>query len=59
MAVPKKKTSRSRKKQRRAHHRLKVPAYCEDPDTGEVRRPHHMSPEGMYKGRQIVEVEEF
>ncbi len=58
MAVPKKRTSRSRKKNRRSHDKLKVPTFTVDPETGETRRPHHMSPEGVYNGRQIVEVEE-
>ena len=56
MAVPKKKTSKSRRDMRRAHDALKSPAYVEDQDSGELRRPHHIDLKtGMYRGRQILE----
>ena len=57
MAVPKKKVSKSRRNQRRAHDALKNPTYVEDQDTGEYHRPHHINmKDGMYKGRQVIEV---
>lgn len=56
MAVPKSKISRSRRNMRRAHDSLKNPTYVEDPDTGEVHRPHHIDLKtGMYRGRQVIE----
>lgn len=56
MAVPRKKTSQSKKGLRRSHHKLERPAYAEDKDSGELRRPHHIDREtGMYRGRQILE----
>ncbi|MBL8667311.1 MAG: 50S ribosomal protein L32 [Rhodospirillales bacterium] len=56
MAVPKKKTSPSRRNMRRSHHALKAPAYVEDKDSGELRRPHHIDlATGMYRGKQILE----
>ena len=56
MAVPKKKTSPSRRNMRRSHHALKAPAYVEDKDSGELRRPHHTNlATGMYRGKQILE----
>ncbi len=56
MAVPKKKTSQSRRGLRRSHHKLKDPTYIEDKASGELRRPHHIDPStGMYRGRQVVE----
>jgi large subunit ribosomal protein L32 len=56
MAVPKKKTSKSKRNMRRAHDSLNAPVYVEDKDTGEFVRPHHVCPKtGMYKGRQILE----
>jgi large subunit ribosomal protein L32 len=56
MAVPKKKVSKSRRDQRRAHDALKSPSYVEDQDSGELRRPHHIDLKtGMYRGRQILE----
>jgi large subunit ribosomal protein L32 len=56
MAVPKKKTSRSRRGHRRSHHALEQPTYVEDKTSGELRRPHHIDlATGIYRGRQILE----
>jgi large subunit ribosomal protein L32 len=56
MAVPKKKTSPSRRGLRRSHHKLDTPTYVEDKVSGELRRPHHIDPStGMYRGRQVLE----
>ncbi len=56
MAVPKRKTSPSRRGMRRAHHALAKNTYVEDKETGELRRPHHVDLKtGMYRGRQIFE----
>jgi len=55
-AVPKRKTSRMKRGQRRSHNALKAPSYIEDKTTGELRRPHHVDlVSGMYRGRQILE----
>lgn len=55
MAVPKRKTSPSRRGMRRSADALKSTAYIEDKDSGELRRPHHVDlKSGMYKGRQIL-----
>ena len=57
MAVPKKKTSPSRRGMRRSADALKRPAYIEDKDSGELRRPHHIDLKtGMYKGRAVLKV---
>ena len=41
----------------RSHAALKKPAYVEDNDSGELRRPHHLDLKtGMYRGRQILKV---
>lgn len=59
MAVPKKKTSKSRRNMRRAHDALKPASYVEDKDSGELRRPHHIDmSSGKYRGRQVIEPEE-
>lgn len=56
MAVPKKKTSRSRRGNRRSHDALAMPTYVESKDSGELVRPHHVDLKtGMYRGRQILE----
>ena len=57
MAVPKKKTSPSRRGMRRSADALQRPAYVEDKDSGELRRPHHIDLKtGMYRGRQVLKV---
>jgi large subunit ribosomal protein L32 len=54
MAVPKKKTSPSRQKMRRAHHALKPVATIECSNCGDRKLPHHLCPScGYYKGRQV------
>jgi large subunit ribosomal protein L32 len=55
MAVPRRKTSPSRRGMRRSADALKAPAYVEDKDSGELRRPHHIDlKSGMYRGRQVL-----
>ena len=38
----------------RSHDALTAPALSVDGNTGEVHRPHHISPNGMYRGRKVV-----
>jgi len=55
MAVPRRKTSPSRRGMRRSADALKAPTYVEDKDSGELRRPHHVDlKSGMYNGRQVL-----
>jgi large subunit ribosomal protein L32 len=59
MAVPKRKTTPSRRGMRRAHDAVKSATYIEDAKTGELRRPHHVDLKtGLYRGRQILEPQE-
>ncbi|MGM0421725.1 MAG: 50S ribosomal protein L32 [Pseudomonadota bacterium] len=59
MAVPKKKTSKSKRDMRRSHHALAAPAYAEDKHTGEFVRPHHVDLKtGMYRGKQVIEIKD-
>lgn len=56
MAVPKRKTTKSKRNMRRAHDRLDVANWVEDQETGEPKRRHHIDlKSGMYKGKQIIE----
>lgn len=54
MAVQKSRKSRARRGMRRAHSALSAPALSVDAATGETHRRHHISPEGYYKGRQVI-----
>lgn len=54
MAVPKRKTSPSARGMRRSHLKLKQKRVREDKTTGELGRPHHVSPDGYYNGRQVT-----
>ena len=54
MAVQQNKKSRSRRGMRRAHDALSGPTLTTDAMTGEVHRRHHVSPDGFYRGRQVV-----
>lgn len=57
MAVPKKKTSKSRRDMRRAHHALKPVNVAECPNCGEFKLPHHVCQAcGHYNGREVVVV---
>jgi len=55
MAVPKRKTSPSKRGMRRSADGLKSATYVEDKNSGELRRPHHIDLKtGMYRGRQVL-----
>jgi large subunit ribosomal protein L32 len=59
MPNPKRRHSKSRTRQRRAHDALKVPQFYIDKDTGEAKKPHHVDAEtGTYKGRQNLDVKD-
>ena len=59
MAVPKKKTSKSKRNMRRAHLRLSVPGYVECSNCGEHMRPHHVCEAcGHYKDREVITFKE-
>ncbi len=54
MAVQKSRVTRSRRGMRRAHDSLSGPTLSVDSTTGETHRRHHVSPDGFYRGRQVV-----
>lgn len=58
MAVQKSRKTPSRRGMRRSHDALKAPTLSEERETGEVHRRHHVSAEGFYRGRQVIEVAE-
>ena len=56
MAVPKRKTSPSKRNMRRSHDALSTVNWVEDAASGEPKRRHHIDlKSGMYKGKQILE----
>ncbi|MGH1403327.1 MAG: 50S ribosomal protein L32 [Alphaproteobacteria bacterium] len=56
MAVPKRKTTKSKRNMRRAHDTLTVENWVEDSNSGEPKRRHHIDlKSGTYRGRQVVE----
>ncbi len=55
MAVPKRKTSKSKRNMRRSHHSLKNINVIEDKESGEPRISHRIDlSTGMYKNRLIL-----
>jgi len=58
MAVQQNRKTRSRRGMRRSHQALARPTLSEDPMTGETHRRHHVSPDGYYRGRKVVETDE-
>ena len=55
MAVAKSKKSRSRRGMRRAHDSLSAPALSVDPTSGETHRRHHVTADGYYRGKKVIE----
>ncbi|HKI96108.1 MAG TPA: 50S ribosomal protein L32 [Gemmatimonadales bacterium] len=59
MAVPKRRTSKSRKRKRRTHHKAAPVALQACPRCGDPKRPHRVCPTcGYYAGKKQVEVTE-
>ena len=54
MAGQQNKKSPSKRGMHRSHDALTAPSLSVDSATGEVHRPHHISPNGMYRGRKVV-----
>jgi large subunit ribosomal protein L32 len=54
MAVQKSRKTPSRRGMRRSHDKLKAPALSVDPTTGETHLRHRVSPDGFYRGEQVI-----
>ena len=54
MAVQQDRKSRSKRGMRRLHDALSAPTLSEDSNTGEMHRRHHITPDGYYRGRQVI-----
>ena len=57
MAVPKRKTSISKKKMRRSHHKLTTINIVEDKKSGEYKLSHQIDlKSGYYNGKKILDI---
>lgn len=55
MAVQKSRKTRSKRGMRRSHDSLTSKALSVDPTSGETHLRHHVTADGYYKGRKVVE----
>lgn len=55
MAVQQNRKTRSRRGMRRAHDALSSAALSVDVTSGETHRRHHVTPDGFYRGRKVVD----
>ena len=57
MAVPKRKTTVSKRNKRRSHHKISSINVVEDKKTGEYRISHHIDLKtGFYNGKKILDI---
>lgn len=56
MAVQKSRVTRSRRGQRRSHDSLTAATLSVDSTTGEKHRRHHITADGFYRGRKVIEI---
>lgn len=58
MPVPKRKTSRTVRDQRRATHKLEAPTTATCDQCGQPKLPHRVCPEcGYYKKKEVIETD--
>lgn len=55
MAVQKSKKTRSRRGMRRSHDALTGASLSVDQTSGETHRRHHVTADGFYRGRKVVD----
>ena len=59
MAVPFRRTSKTKKRMRRTHLKKTAPIYISCPKCGEPIMPHRACTKcGFYKGKEVIEVSE-
>jgi large subunit ribosomal protein L32 len=56
MAVQKSKVTRSRRGKRRTHDALSPPTISTDKTSGEIHRRHHVTADGFYKGKKVLDL---
>ncbi len=55
MAVQKSRKSPSKRGMRRSHDALKAPTLSVDPTSGETHLRHHITADGYYRGRKVID----
>ena len=55
MAVQQNRKTRSKRGMRRAHDSLSGPTLSVDSLTGEKHRRHHITADGFYRGRKVID----
>ncbi|MBB1487476.1 50S ribosomal protein L32 [Oceanospirillum sediminis] len=55
MAVQQNRKTRSKRGMRRSHDALTVSALSEDKTTGETHLRHHVTADGFYRGKKVVD----
>jgi large subunit ribosomal protein L32 len=55
MAVAKSRRTPSTRGMRRAHDKLKTVQLATDPTSGEVHLRHHVTVDGYYRGKKVIE----
>jgi large subunit ribosomal protein L32 len=55
MAVQKSRKTPSKRGMRRSHDSLKGPTLSIDPTTGSTHLRHHVSDDGYYRGKKVIE----
>lgn len=58
MAVQKSRKTPSRRGMRRSHDALTGRAVSIEPTTGETHLRHHVSADGFYRGRKVIDVDD-
>ena len=55
MAMQKSKKSRSKRGMRRSHDAISAPALSVDSTSGETHRRHHVTADGYYRGKKVID----
>lgn len=55
MAVQKSRKTPARRGMRRSHDKLASPSLSVDPTSGETHLRHRVTPDGFYRGNQVIE----
>lgn len=55
MAVQKSRVTPSRRGQRRSHDALTAKQLSTDPTSGEIHLRHHVTADGFYRGKKVIE----